>query len=111
MATRDSSMLLGMEPAGSWPLSDRVDWAIEASYSATATRPSELDARSWSAALGADFVHVDAIGFSAGPRLTFSHLTVSRGELFEPGHGAYAGHPARRAPSSRCRLTSAFPCR
>jgi hypothetical protein len=84
LAMRDSSVLLGAELAASGPISDLVDATLELSYAGSTTWSSALRASWWSMALGADFVHFDAIGLAAGPRLSVGHLSVTRDEWFDP---------------------------
>lgn len=84
LAMRDSSVLLGAELAVSAPVSDRFDTALELSYASTTSWSSALQTSWWSMALGTDFVHFDAIGLAAGPRLSFGYLSVTRDEWDVP---------------------------
>lgn len=77
VASRDSSVLLGLELGMSGPLSENADWAIEISNSSSTAWGSELDASWWSASLGLDFVNLNSIGLAFGPRLSFGHLDIS----------------------------------
>jgi hypothetical protein len=84
LAMRDSSVLLGGELAVSAPVSDRFDAALELSYASSTSWSSALQTSWWSLALGTDFVHFDAIGLAAGPRLSFGYLSVTGDEWYDP---------------------------
>jgi len=85
LSMRDSSVLLGAELAVSGPFSDHFDATLELSYVGSSRSSSALQASWWSMAVGADFVHFDAIGLAAGPRLSFGHLSLSgQDSSFEP---------------------------
>jgi hypothetical protein len=84
LAMRDSSVLLGAEVGASGPIADSVDASFEVSYSGTASGMSALPSSWWSVALGSDFVHFDAIGLAAGPRLSFGHLSITRNDSGGP---------------------------
>lgn len=84
VAMRDSSVLLGAELALNGPISEHFDAALEASYTGSTTWSSALRGSWWSMAVGADFVHFDAIGLAAGPRLSLGHLSLTRDDSFDP---------------------------
>jgi hypothetical protein len=83
LSMRDSSVLLGAELGASGPVSEHFDATLELSYAGSAMGSSALEASWWSMAFGADFVHFDAIGLAAGPRLAFGHLSLTGEESFD----------------------------
>jgi hypothetical protein len=75
----DDNMLLALEVGASGPLSQTLDFGIEASHidGKISSVVSALDVDWWNASMGIDFVLARSILFAIGPRFSLGSLTIS----------------------------------
>jgi hypothetical protein len=75
----DDNLLLALEVGASGPLSQTLDWGIEASHidGKISSVVSALDVDWWNASMGIDFVLARSMLFAIGPRFSLGSLTIS----------------------------------
>jgi hypothetical protein len=75
----DDNLLLALEVGASVPLSETLDFGIEASHidGKLSSVVRALDVDWWNASIGFDFVLARSILFAIGPRFSLGSLTIS----------------------------------
>jgi hypothetical protein len=83
VALRDDSVLVAYELGASGPLTDGINWGVEATHAGanTWTRPGEREVSWWNAAFGIDAIWSRRMLLALGPRLSFGRLAITDADL------------------------------